>query len=229
MKRILLALVGTTAIIGLAGTASAADLGARNKQVYKAPVAAPVVGNWAGFYIGVNGGGGWGGSQWSGGAFDVDPSGGMIGGTIGYNWQLGTWVLGLEGDADWSNIKGSYNGVLCGAAGACETKNDFLATIRGRVGYSFGQWMPYVTGGVAIGNIKASYPGFTEVSETNAGWTAGAGVEFAFAPHWSAKVEYLHVDLGDVSCGAGSACNFVAGNKVDFDADLVRGGINYKF
>jgi outer membrane immunogenic protein len=120
-------------------------------------------------------------------------------------------VVGLEGDADWANIKGS--GVFA------ETKNDFLATIRGRVGYSFDRFMPYVTGGLAVGNVKASDAFFSK-DETNAGWTVGAGVEFAFAPQWTAKVEYLYVDLGDVD---------LAGLKTDFYTNVVRGGVNYRF
>jgi outer membrane immunogenic protein len=102
--------------------------------------------------------------------------------------------------------------------------------VRGRLGYAFDRVLPFVTGGLAIGNIKNTYPGFTTVDETNAGWTVGGGVEFAFAPNWSAKVEYLHVDLGDVSCTAGTAC-FIAGtgNTVNLTEEVVRGGINYRF
>jgi outer membrane immunogenic protein len=201
MKRILLASVGVLALAGLVGTASAADL-SRQAPVYKAPVYAPPMYNWTGLYVGLNGGGGWGTADFQGTSWDV--SGGLIGGTIGYNWQLGTWVLGLEGDIDWSNIKGNF--------GPLETKNEFLSTVRGRVGYSFDRWMPYATGGLAVGNLKASAPGFASESSTNAGWTVGAGVEFAF--------EYLYVDLGDVD---------FSGDKVKFDTNIVRGGVNYRF
>lgn len=222
MKRILLASVGFAVIAGL-GTASAADL---SRQYYKAPppYVAPI-NNWTGIYLGVNGGGGWGSSHWDALGRGFDVSGGVIGGTVGYNWQFGTWVVGLEGDIDASNIKDSTScfGVTC------ETKNDFLSTIRGRVGYAFDRWLPYATGGVAIGNIKASSPGTSTVDETNVGWTLGVGMEYAFTPNWSAKVEYLHVDLGNISCGVGTACISTIGNRTDFSADLVRGGINFRF
>lgn len=225
MKRILIAVFGISAMAGL-GTASAADL-PRQAPVYKAPAYVAPINNWTGFYVGLNGGGGWGSSKWTGLGNSFDVSGGLVGGTVGYNWQFGTWVIGLEGDADWANIKGS---TACGAT-TCETKNDFLATIRGRVGYAFDRWLPYVTGGAAIGSLKASSPGFSSVSDTNVGWTIGAGMEYAFAPNWSAKVEYLYVDLGSIDCGtAFNACNFgPGGNKVDFTTNVVRGGVNFRF
>jgi outer membrane immunogenic protein len=224
MKRILLAFVGMSAMAGL-GTASAADL-PRQAPAYKAPAYVAPVFNWTGFYVGVNGGGGWGSSKWSPGSLDV--SGGLIGGTVGYNWQFGTWVIGLEGDADWANIKGS---TACDVPlNTCQTAKNFLSTIRGRVGYAIDRWLPYVTGGAAIGNIKASEPGFATVDNTNVGWTVGVGMEYAFAPNWSAKVEYLYVDLGSVDCAVNTACNFTGGaDKVNFHTNLVRGGVNFRF
>jgi outer membrane immunogenic protein len=226
MKRVLLASVG---LMILAGSASAADLGPRYRPVVpKAPVMAPYY-NWTGFYLGINGGGAWGSSEWSGIPGSFDTSGGLIGGTIGYNWQTGPVVFGLEGDADWASIDGSTTGGNC-AGLACKTESNFLATVSGRLGYAFDRVMPYVTGGLAIGNIKATYPGFPEVDDTNTGWTAGGGIEFAFAGNWTAKVEYLHVDLGDISCGPGTSCAFPGvGNTVDLTEEVVRGGINYRF
>jgi outer membrane immunogenic protein len=208
MKRILLASVGLMAMTALVGTASAADL--PRQMPYKAPAYVAPVSNWTGLYVGINGGGGWGKSDYAG-INKYDVSGGMIGGTIGYNWQFGTWVLGLEGDADWANIKGS--GVYS------DTKNEFLSTVRGRVGYAFDRVMPYVTGGLAVGSVKVS-DALNSTDKTKAGWTVGAGVEFQFAPQWSAKVEYLYVDLGSVD---------LASYNTDFYANVVRGGVNYKF
>jgi outer membrane immunogenic protein len=212
MKRFLHAGIAVWALAGFIGSAAAADLSNR-MPVYKAqPYAAPVF-NWTGAYIGLNGGGGWGKSNYAG-LDKYDVSGGLIGATIGYNWQFGTWVFGLEGDIDWTGIRGSGTN-LYGAT----TKNDFLATMRGRVGYSFDRFMPYVTGGLAIGNINANDYWFSK-SQTNAGWTVGAGVEFAFAPQWTAKVEYLYVDLGSVD---------LVGVNTDFYTNIVRGGVNLKF
>ena len=120
------------------------------------PVYNPIY-NWTGFYVGINGGGGWGNSQWDGiNKFDV--SGGLIGGTIGYNWQVGQIVVGAEGDIDWSGIKGSTN-VLCAAG--CETRNTWLATVRGRLGYAFDRFLPYVTAGLAVGDINADHAGLS--------------------------------------------------------------------
>ena len=84
----------------------------------------------------------------------------------------------------------------------CQTKNNWLGTVRGRVGYAWDRVMPYVTGGLAVGDIEANQAGFAGVHDTNVGWTAGGGVEAALAGNWTAKLEYLHVDLGHINCGA---------------------------
>src|SRR6201991_1802818 len=182
MKRVVLACL---AALGLAATANAADLPRRYNPF---PVYVPVY-NWTGFYIGINGGGAWGDSKWdSVGTFDV--SGAMIGGTVGYNWQFSQFVLGLEGDVDATWIDGSST-AACLAG--CKTSNSWLATVRGRVGYAFDRFLPYITGGFAVGNIKASTPGFAGGDDTNAGWTVGGGLEFVIAGNWTAKAEYLYV------------------------------------
>ena len=179
--------------------------------------------HWTGFYVGINGGGAWGNSQWDGlNKFDV--SGGMIGGTIGYNWQVGQIVVGAEGDIDWSGVKGN-TGVLCGAS--CETRNKWLATIRGRLGYAFDRFLPYITAGLAAGDINATRPGFPGGSSSNAGWTVGAGLEFGIASNVSIKAEYLYVDLGDFNCGFN--CGLVANDNVSYDANVFRGGLNIRF
>jgi outer membrane immunogenic protein len=149
----------------------------------------------------------------------------MVGGTVGYNWQFGTWVLGIEGDIDWADIKGSKGTALC--PGGCSTENTWLGTARGRLGYAFDRWMPYITGGAAFGDVTANNPGFPGASNTQVGWAAGAGVEFAIAGNWTAKVEYLHYDLGSFNCGV--SCNGFASDNVKFNADAVRGGINFRF
>jgi outer membrane immunogenic protein len=220
-KRVLLASAG---LMALTAAAAAADLPRRyeppRQQIY-AP--APIY-NWTGFYIGINGGFGWGDSRWdSTGRFDV--SGPVIGGTAGYNWQFAQWVLGLEGDLDWSNIKGTTTAV-CPAG--CTTRNSWLGTVRGRVGYSVDRFLPFITGGFAVGDIRASQPGFAGASDTNAGWTVGGGLEFVIAGNFTAKAEYLYVNLGRFNCGL--ACgNGAAPDNVRFDTHLVRGGVNYRF
>ena len=101
-------------------------------------------------------------------------------------------MFGLEGDIDWSNIRGS---AACGGL-SCETRNNWLGTARGRLGYAADRFMPYVTGGAAFGDIKTSVAGVGDASTTKAGWTLGGGVEAAIAGPWTAKIEYLYVDLG---------------------------------
>jgi outer membrane immunogenic protein len=179
----------------------------------------PPAWSWTGFYIGINGGGGFGRSDFSA-PFPTDSfntSGGLIGGTLGYNYQMDNVVLGVEGDIDWSNIRGS---APC-AATSCETRNNWLGTARGRLGYAFGNFMPYVTGGLAVGDIKSSIAGVGEATETKAGWTAGGGVEAHINGPWSVKAEYLFVDLGR----GGS----VLGSDSKFQTHIVRAGLNYKF
>jgi outer membrane immunogenic protein len=222
MKRFLLASTGMLALAGLIGSAHAADL--PRQMVTKAPAYVAPYYNWTGFYVGVNGGGGWGRSRWdSAGSFDT--SGALAGGTVGYNWQFGTWVVGLEGDLDWADIKGSRTAGCF--TGNCSTENTWLGTARGRLGYAFDRIMPYVTGGAAFGDVKASQPGFTGMTSTQLGWTVGGGVEFAIANNWTAKVEYLHYDLGNFQCGL--SCNGFVNDNVSFRSDVVRGGVNLRF
>lgn len=223
MRRVLLSTISLLAL-SVAG-ASAADI-PRPGPTYKAPVAVPVY-NWTGGYIGINGGYGWGQSDWGFFGGDANPAGGTVGLTLGYNWQaLGSpWVFGLEGDINWSGIKGSFANFACPFG--CEIKNEWFGTVRGRVGYAIDRVMPYVTGGLAFGQVGASINGFGTTSDTNFGWTIGAGVEGALAPNWTAKIEYLYMDLGDANCGA-LLCGPIA-NNIDFTTHLVRAGLNYKF
>lgn len=221
MKRLILAGIGTLAVMTLMGSANAADLPRRYAMPTKAPAyEAPYT--WTGFYIGINGGGGWGRSDWDAFGTGFNTSGGLVGGTLGYNYQMGQVVLGLEGDGDWSDLHGS--GVCAGVS--CETRNHWLATARGRAGYSFGRVLPYITGGAAFGDVKSSRVGFGSDTTTRAGWTLGGGAEVTIAGPWSAKIEYLHVDLGKSSCDA-VACGVPT--DVSFTSDIVRGGINYRF
>jgi outer membrane immunogenic protein len=201
----------------------AADLSVA--PLYKAPPAVPVpTYNWSGFYLGVNGGGAWGTSNWSAVGNNFNLSGGQVGGTAGMNWQTGHVVLGLEGDVDWSGVRGTAAPALCPG---CATNNDWLATVRGRAGYAFDRFMPFVTGGLAVGDIRATAPGAAGGSQTNAGWTVGGGLEFALTNNLTAKAEYLHVDLGNMNCGF--SCGVASGNSVSAREDIVRGGLNYRF
>jgi outer membrane immunogenic protein len=219
MNRVAVACVGLLALAG--GSAAAADL----PPYYQPGPAYNPIYTWTGFYVGINGGGGWGRSQWDGlDTFDV--SGGLIGGTVGYNWQLGQAVLGAEGDIDWSGIKGTTT-VLC--PGGCETRNKWLATVRGRLGVAFDRFLPYFTGGLAVGDINATLPLplLPGGSSSNAGWTVGAGLEVGLVSNVSLKAEYLYVDLGNFNCGLN--CGLAPGGNVSFTTSVFRGGANLRF
>jgi outer membrane immunogenic protein len=220
MKRSVIAALG---LLAAATAASAADL-PRGSVPYRAPAYVAAY-NWTGFYLGLNGGGAWGSSDASALPISVSPSGGMFGLTAGYNWQ-GTgspWVFGLEGDIDWSSISDS---TACFVGFTCESKTSWFGTARGRVGYAWDRIMPYVTGGAAFGNIEANVTGFPGVDDATVGWTVGGGVEAAIAGNWTAKVEYLYADIGDVGCTL-AACGAVT--NVDMRLNVLRGGVNYRF
>jgi outer membrane immunogenic protein len=218
MKRLFVAGI---ALLALASTAAAADLPAP-QPYYKAPAFLPPPFSWSGFYLGVNGGGAFGTSTWDT-AGSINTSGGLVGGTIGYNYQINHFVIGAEGDIDWASISGTTTTAACPAG--CKTGDSWLSTARGRIGYAADRFLPFVTGGAAFGNINATTAGLTTTT-TNAGWTVGAGLEFAITPNWSAKAEYLYVSLGKFNCGLNCGA---ATDNVSFNANLVRGGINYHF
>ncbi|MGJ4881304.1 outer membrane protein [Bradyrhizobium sp. HKCCYLRH1065] len=184
MKKILLA---TVALAALAAPAAAADLAARPTYT-KAPVAAPVL-TWTGFYIGAMGG------YANENADFAAMKGGFAGGTVGYNWQQGAVVFGLEADAAWADINANV-----GALGVnAESKIRDWGTVRGRIGYAFGPTLLYATGGYAWADnrISLTAPGFAAAdSKIHSGWTVGAGVEYMFAPNWSLKGEYLYKSFG---------------------------------
>jgi len=205
-------------------SAQAADI---PRPVYKGVHPVVAYYNWTGFYVGINGGYGWGSSDWSlVPTASNKPKGWLAGGTLGYNYQTGSIVWGIEGDFDWSNVKDT---VVCAPLVNCGTANPWLATFRGRLGYAFDRWLPYITGGGAYGKVKATvdvpFAGFTASSSNNQfGWTAGAGIEYAFLGNWSAKLEYLYVDLGSFNAAIAPVVN-----NVSFKENIVRAGLNYRF
>ncbi|WP_338309623.1 outer membrane protein [Bradyrhizobium sp. TM233] len=207
MKRLV---VGAAALVAAGWTASAeaADLnyGQRAPYTVNQPLNAY---SWAGPYLGGNIGYEWG-------SVDNNPSkpSGFVGGIqAGYNFQNGPFVFGVEGDIQ--------------AAGADDTfapwkfSNPWFGTLRGRAGYAFSNILFYGTAGLAFGELRAQTFGWTE-SHTTAGWTIGAGAEVGFAPNWSAKLEYLYIDL--------SSSQFaITGVSNGYSASVVRAGVNYHF
>jgi outer membrane immunogenic protein len=189
-----------------------------------APVSPPpVVGtiappyDWRGFYIGINGGYGFGTSSWSdplnafGTSGNFNTRGALVGGTLGGNFQMGAFVAGLEADMDWQGLKGSSSSGFCtslatsapgGVAGpaaglSCQTRSDWLGTVRGRLGFAVDHFLFFGTGGLAFGGIQTGLTNFPLVGANGQlGWTAGAGVEVDLTDWLTAKVEYLYVNLG---------------------------------
>ncbi|HVV80514.1 MAG TPA: outer membrane protein [Pseudolabrys sp.] len=198
------------AMLAVPVAASAADLGPAPS--YKAPAyVAPSYATWSGFYVGINGGYGFGKAD--GGGANVDVNGFLVGGTVGYNLQTGVWVWGIEGDFDYSAMKDSTGGV--------DTKVPWFATVRGRIGYAgWGNLMPYITGGAAFAKMEVDAGAAGSDNDTKVGWTLGAGLEYAMFSNWSVKIEYLYADLGTYSIG---------GADIDYTTNIVRAGINYRF
>jgi outer membrane immunogenic protein len=211
-------------------TAQAADLpqAPPPPQAPAVYVPAPIPAyNWGGIYFGINGGYGFGTVKWTpsgGGASSDKANGGFVGGTLGFNYQIGAFVMGVEGDLDWSGINGSTAGSVCIVTGNCQTGNTWLSTLRGRAGFAMDRILFYGTAGGVFGNEQLTSGSFTN-THTQAGWTAGLGVETAFAENWTAKLEYLYANLGTGTCTTVCATP----TSVGLTDSLIRLGVNYKF
>ena len=228
MKKLLLA---SAALIVLSSAAAAADLA--GAPVYtKAPIINPGV-NWTGFYIGAMGGYGWsdhvrvtvGGVTTTETGDDIN--GGFAGGTIGYNWQTGSWVFGLEADGAWADLSNSVSSL-----GVTVTDRiDAFGTVTGRIGYASGATLFYAKGGYAWADneLSASVAGFGTVfseSHLHSGWTLGGGLEYLFTHNWSGKLEYMYADYDSQTYVAG-----LTPGGVGFGAAVhtVKAGVNYHF
>ena len=217
MKQLLLAVVA----LSVATAASAADLPAR--PYAKAPPAAVVAAyNWSGFYLGAMGGYGW-----ETGA----GSGGFGGGTVGYNWQFpgSQFVFGIEVDAAGANIKDSVTEDLLGIPVTTETKINSFGSVTGRAGFAIDAALLYAKGGYAWANRKWSISDgvvtFSD-SQTHSGYTIGGGLEYMFAPNWSAKGEYMFTSLGSEAYNFGGP-PLVDSGTIDFHT--IKVGVNYHF
>jgi outer membrane immunogenic protein len=239
-SKLILAAIAS-AIAGISA-ASAADMPAHPWLKAPAPVVSPIY-DWTGIYVGLEGGGSWGSSRHVDAATGLndtnsyDVNGGLGGVTAGANWQITQWVFGLEGDVSWVGQHGSSvdNGPAGNAAFSSFTKEDWLSTVRGRVGYAADTALFYVTGGWAIAGTRSGvYSTATGAildtsDDTRNGWTVGAGLEWALLPQWSVKLEYLYVKLEDkafTTVNLGPAFNRSA---VTLNDNLVRVGVNWRF
>jgi outer membrane immunogenic protein len=236
---------------------------------------APAPYGWTGFYVGANVGGAWGSSDFTTktvfsptgyfattsvpaiatiGAQSNDSSSFIGGGQLGYNWQSGVLLFGIETDFNFLGLKDSRSGTTtypCCAPTAftiqSSTKADWLYTLRPRIGIVSGHWMLYATGGLAVTNLRSSFL-FTDTfatahesasfDSTRAGWTIGGGGEMLLSGNWSVKLEYLFVDFGNGSTTSTNLTAFtpsiafptnVFTHNADLQAQIVRAGINYKF
>ena len=242
MKMLLLAGVGLIAL-GIVTPASAADLPARTYTKAPPPVLAPMY-DWSGFYIGANGGWGesrncWGIVPLAGAVIPdgcVSKSGGLLGGQVGYRWQTGPAVFGLEAQGDWANINGSHVSIF-NPAFTTGTALDGLGLFTGQIGYAWNATLLYLKGGAAVTSNSAFINstlggvGIASASSTRWGGTVGIGGEYGFSPNWTVGLEYDHLFMGDANNSFSVANPLLAGalNRISQDVDMVTLRFNYKF
>jgi outer membrane immunogenic protein len=255
MKKLFLASATLGALA--AGSAWSADL--PPMPAYTAPIAAPSVYNWTGFYIGGHLGGAWDETNFSqrnlivprsvGQSGSLSASSVAGGGQIGVNWMATpNIVLGLEADVSGTDLRGSTttHALVGPIALGWNDKVDAFGTVRGRLGYAMNNWLFYGTGGFAwandaftrtqlVGGATTPPPGFVfQNNTTRTGWTAGGGIEWGFAPNWTAKAEYLYLDLDGQNfnftvANAAGAVPTIAVNQGRLGINTARVGVNYLF
>ena len=233
--------------------ADAADLyRAPPAPSYVPPAAYVDTNSWTGFYAGINGGYGWnsggnsigyndsgagfiGGTDQSGAP---QPQGGFGGGQIGYNFQTGSFVFGVETDFQGGAISDRVNGLTVNGNDFSSRESiDWFGTMRGRIGYAFGRVLVYGTAGVAYGDVRESAfvtNGINSVSfgntSTQVGWVAGGGLEYKITPTWSLKGEYQYIDLGSQTLnGIDTTGASVTATGPENSFSTVRLGLNYRF
>ena len=219
MKRLLLAGVA----LSVASAASAADMQARPYTKAPPPAIVSPAYNWSGFYVGAMGGYGWGTNA---------GSGGFGGGTVGYNWQFpgSQFVFGVEVDAAGASIKDNFSQVQDDVLITQNSKINSFGSVTGRAGFAMDAVLLYAKGGFAWGNNKTtiSVPEFgvtSSDSHTHTGYTLGGGVEYMFAPNWSAKGEYMFTSLGSENYNL--LGEQLASGNIDFHT--IKVGVNYHF
>ena len=241
-------LLGAVGAIAVTASASAADLAAR--PYTKAPMTTAAY-DWSGFYIGLNGGGGWSGKCWDLvtnilGAPVVPAAsegchtatGAVAGGQFGYRWQAGAWVFGLEAQGDWANLTGS-NGpsLLAGGGGSDRSTIDAIGLFTGQVGYAWNNVLFYVKGGAIAthdnyeGFITATGFVFDRASETRWGGAVGAGLDFGVTQNIVVGIDYVHGFMGSRTNSFAFVGNgaFSRADSIRQDIDIVTARISYKF
>jgi outer membrane immunogenic protein len=236
--------LGMLAAVAMTGSASAADLAAR--PYTKAPPVIAAVYSWSGFYIGANGG--WGQAYRNphvtvaGVDFDLgshDADGGVVGGQIGYRWQAGAWVFGVEAQGNWADIRGSHNLTVLGVpipGVVGRSKLDSFGLFTGQVGYAWNNALLYVKGGAAVTDNR-HYVDFFGVNvlrsgnDTRWGGVVGVGLEYGIGPNWSVAVEYDHIFQDNHAVGFNTVPGgiFVGNANIRGDVDLVTARVNYRW
>jgi outer membrane immunogenic protein len=258
--------LGAAVLAALVTPVSAADL-----PVKAPPPVAAIVYSWTGFYIGASAG--WirqrdagdsnffqvGAAPNNPQSHSVSDSSFIAGAHAGYNWQLNRLLLGLEGDWNWVNTRNSFCRQTDIFSAPCtdntrgfvtlSSETDWIATLRGRLGYTWDRFLVYGTGGAALGKVDTTVnvsclvagcgvsptplTSSGSFSNTKAGWVAGGGVELMLAANWTARAEYLHVDLGTVTNTHNIVGGLVVAQSVTWSRrvtyDTVRGALSYKF
>jgi len=217
------------AFIGLLGTSAfAADAIIQRDDPIPAapPVAAPAASyDWSGIYLGVDGGFGRGNAKANGDK--ISPQGAFGGLFAGYNFQVDNWVIGVEGDAQFSGIHKTERFEFASVDGEYAYKTKWTGTARVRAGYAIDRFLPYVTGGLAVGEheVSARFGDKSgKISKTQAGYALGAGLDYAITDNLIGKVEYQFMDFGKKSYGVGESAA-----DVSTQAHTVRVGLSYKF
>jgi outer membrane immunogenic protein len=268
----IVALVTSVVVTFCGAPALAADMAVKAPPV--APVMAPAY-NWTGFYLGGNVGAEWqsdpGTSNWFqalgvGAGLTNNPqansltSDSIIGGIqAGYNWQISQWILGVEGDWDWTHRNSGFCRQTDAGSAPCSdngrgfvtlsSNSDWIATVRGRLGYAWDRYLIYGTGGAAFGRVETSINASCLVggcgvsafllnttgnfSDTKTGWAAGGGVEAMLTQNWLVRVEYLHIDFGTLNntlnlVGTGGGAQSASWSRSE-RYDVVRTALSYKF
>lgn len=233
-------LLGVSTLALASSIAAAADLPARNLPVQQAPL--PIF-LWTGPFVGAHVGGTWGNTSVTetpvcGGPCGVVTYGhrdnGFVGGVqAGYNYQMGSIVLGVVGDIAGSNYDNKAVNPCC-APDYAGVKKKWEGSLRARLGFAIDRVMIYGTGGLAFGGFDYTYTNnggtipSTTISQTRTGWTVGGGVEFAFTYNWSVGVEYRYTDWGNVT-NLPAAYNFNFNERHHDTENGVRMSVNYRF
>ena len=237
MKKTLLLVTASFVALGAAAPAVAADLAAR--PYTKAPPMIAAAYDWSGFYIGINGGGGSSHNCWTfAGASEGchDATGGTVGGQVGYRWQTGPWVFGLEAQGNWADFTGDNISTLF-VGDRNRTRIDAFGLFTGQVGYAWNNVLLYVKGGAAVTDSKYdifAVPGggllASAGNDTRWGGTVGVGLEYGFAPNWSVGLEYDHLFMQDRTVNFVTPAGLPAGSDtIRQDVDLFTARVNFKF